>query len=205
MEVLLDGGGDLRDQADAFERTMLSMETQLRRAQTAAEEARAKAEVDIADAKRERETFKAESRAASQRETSAMRTEIDALKLSLGDSNSSDALVQSAAALAAAKAALAATEQRLADQEAHDAETIADLRTRLNEKKRECDDFVGVGGEVTDLTPAQHKEFQALEHQVERLTTAILRLDETIMVLRDGAHQERLFNQRTKVHESPND
>ena len=131
----------LRDQADAFERTMLSMETQLRRAQTAAEEARAKAEVDIADAKRERETFKAESRAASQRETSAMRTEIDALKLSLGDSNSSDALVQSAAALAAAKAALAATEQRLADQEAHDAETIADLRTRLNEKKRECDEF----------------------------------------------------------------
>ena len=131
----------LRDQADAFERTMLSMETQLRRAQTAAEEARAKAEVEIADAKRERETFKAESRAASQRETSAMRTEIDALKLSLGDSNSSDALVQSAAALAAAKAALAATEQRLADQEAHDAETIADLRTRLNEKKRECDEF----------------------------------------------------------------
>ena len=131
----------LRDQADAFERTMLSMETQLRRAQTAAEEARAKAEVDIADAKRERETFKAESRAASQRETSAMRTEIDALKLSLGDSNSSDALVQSAAALAAAKAALAATEQRLADQESHDAETIADLRTRLNEKKRECDEF----------------------------------------------------------------
>ena len=131
----------LRDQADAFERTMLSMETQLRRAQTAAEEARAKAEVEVADAKRERETFKAESRAASQRETSAMRTEIDALKLSLGDSNSSDALVQSAAALAAAKAALAATEQRLADQEAHDAETIADLRTRLNEKKRECDEF----------------------------------------------------------------
>ena len=131
----------LRDQADAFERTMLSMETQLRRAQTAAEEARANAEVEIADAKRERETFKAESRAASQRETSAMRTEIDALKLSLGDSNSSDALVQSAAALAAAKAALAATEQRLADQEAHDAETIADLRTRLNEKKRECDEF----------------------------------------------------------------
>jgi hypothetical protein len=131
----------LRDQADAFERTMLSMETQLRRAQTAAEEARANAEVEIADAKRERETFKAESRAASQRETSAMRTEIDALKLSLGDSNSSDALVQSAAALAAAKAALAATEQRLADQESHDAETIADLRTRLNEKKRECDEF----------------------------------------------------------------
>ena len=32
----------LRDQADAFERTMLSMEEQLRRAQTAAEEARAR-------------------------------------------------------------------------------------------------------------------------------------------------------------------
>jgi hypothetical protein len=79
------------------------------------------------------------------------------------------------------------------------------LLTKREEKKRECDDFVGVGGEVTDLTPAQHKEFQALEHQVERLTTAILRLDETIMVLRDGAHQERLFIQRTKVHESPND
>ena len=55
-----------------------------------------------------------------------MRAEIDALKLSLGDSNPSDALVQSASALAAAKAALAATEQRRADQEAHDADTIAD-------------------------------------------------------------------------------
>ena len=130
----------LRDQADAFERTMLSMEEQLRRAQTAAEEARARAEKEIADARRERETFAAESRAREQRETSAMRAEIDALKLSLGDSNSSDALVQSASALAAAKAALAATEQRLADQEAHDAETIADLRVRLNEKQRELDE-----------------------------------------------------------------
>ena len=130
----------LRDQADAFERTMLSMEEQLRRAQTAAEEARARAETEIADARRERETFAAESRAREQRETSAMRAEIDALKLSLGDSNSSDALVQSASALAAAKAALAATEQRLADQEAHDAETIADLRVRLNEKQRELDE-----------------------------------------------------------------
>ena len=130
----------LRDQADAFERTMLSMEEQLRRAQTAAEEARARAEKDIAAARRERETFAAESRAREQRETSAMRAEIDALKLSLGDSNSSDALVQSASALAAAKAALAATEQRLADQEAHDADTIADLRARLNEKQRELDE-----------------------------------------------------------------
>ena len=129
----------LRDQADAFERTMLSMEEQLRRAQTAAEEARARAEKEIAAARRERETFAAESRAREQRETSAMRAEIDALKLSLGDSNSSDALVQSASALAAAKAALAATEQRLADQEAHDADTIADLRARLNEKQRELD------------------------------------------------------------------
>ena len=130
----------LRDQADAFERTMLSMEEQLRRAQTAAEEARARAEKEIADARRERETFAAESRAREQRETSAMRAEIDALKLSLGDSNSSDALVQSASALAAAKAALAATEQRLADQESHDADTIADLRARLNEKQRELDE-----------------------------------------------------------------
>ena len=130
----------LRDQADAFERTMLSMEEQLRRAQTAAEEARARAEKDIAAARRERETFAAESRAREQRETSAMRAEIDALKLSLGDSNSSDALVQSASALAAAKAALAATEQRLADQESHDADTIADLRARLNEKQRELDE-----------------------------------------------------------------
>ena len=130
----------LRDQADAFERTMLSMEEQLRRAQTAAEEARARAEKEIAAARRERETFAAESRAREQRETSAMRAEIDALKLSLGDSNSSDALVQSASALAAAKAALAATEQRLADQEAHDADTIADLRARLNEKQRELDE-----------------------------------------------------------------
>ena len=130
----------LRDQADAFERTMLSMEEQLRRAQTAAEEARARAETEIADARRERETFAAESRAREQRETSAMRAEIDALKLSLGDSNSSDALVQSASALAAAKAALAATEQRLADQESHDADTIADLRARLNEKQRELDE-----------------------------------------------------------------
>ena len=130
----------LRDQADAFERTMLSMEEQLRRAQTAAEEARARAEKEIAAARRERETFAAESRAREQRETSAMRAEIDALKLSLGDSNSSDALVQSASALAAAKAALAATEQRLADQESHDADTIADLRARLNEKQRELDE-----------------------------------------------------------------
>ena len=39
-----------------------------RRAQTAAEEARARAEKEIADARRERETFAAESRAREQRE-----------------------------------------------------------------------------------------------------------------------------------------
>ena len=134
----------LRDQADAFERTMLSMEEQLRRAQTAAEEARARAEKEIAAARRERETFAAESRAREQRETSAMRAEIDALKLSLGDSNSSDALVQSASALAA-------TEQRLADQESHDADTIADLRARLNEKQRELDEVRQATAELNRL------------------------------------------------------
>jgi DNA-directed RNA polymerase III subunit RPC3 len=40
------------------------------------------------------------------------------------------------------------------------------LLQKRDDRRRECEEFVGVGGEVEDLTADQHKQYQALEAQV---------------------------------------
>mmetsp|Transcript_48439 Transcript_48439/g.110342 ORF Transcript_48439/g.110342 Transcript_48439/m.110342 type:complete len:521 (+) Transcript_48439:42-1604(+) len=77
--------------------------------------------------------------------------------------------------------------------------TIWVLLAKREDKKRACDDFIGVGGEVSDLTPSQLKQYQALEHTVERLTAAVLRLDETVMIMRDAESQQSMLDLRNRV------
>lgn len=68
--------------------------------------------------------------------------------------------------------------------------TLAHLLQKREEKRVECEEFLGVGGEVGDLTAPQLKRYQALEAAGEKLNSAILRLDETLMVLRDATALE---------------
>mmetsp|Transcript_45103 Transcript_45103/g.142015 ORF Transcript_45103/g.142015 Transcript_45103/m.142015 type:complete len:84 (-) Transcript_45103:1165-1416(-) len=77
--------------------------------------------------------------------------------------------------------------------------TINFLLLKREEKKRECENFIGVGGEVSDLTDKQMKKYQALVQQMERVNTAILRLDETIMVMVDANKIEALEETRARM------
>ena len=69
---------------------------------------------------------------------------------------------------------------------------MALLLQKREDCRRECEDFVGLGGEVSDLNPAQQKEYQALEAQQERLNAAILRLDETLALVTDAADIDQI-------------
>ena len=68
---------------------------------------------------------------------------------------------------------------------------MALLLQKREDCRRECENFVGLGGEVSDLNPAQ-KEYQALEAQQERLNAAILRLDETLALVTDAADIDQI-------------
>ena len=101
-------------------------------------------------------------------------------------------------------------------------------------RRVQCEDFVGVGGEVSDLLATQQKEYQvthshslalsfypqvppflsatalahayadafvytqALEAQVDRLNAAILRLDETLLLVSDATAIDRIEDAKCK-------
>ncbi len=75
---------------------------------------------------------------------------------------------------------------------------MALLLQKREERRRDCEDFVGLGGEVSDLNPSQQKEYQALEAQVDRLNAAILRLDETLSLVTDATTIEKIQDAKCK-------
>jgi DNA-directed RNA polymerase III subunit RPC3 len=75
---------------------------------------------------------------------------------------------------------------------------MALLLHKRQDRRRECEDFVGLGGEVSDLNPAQQKEYQALEAQLERLNAAILRLDETLALVTDATAIDKIEEEKCK-------
>ena len=59
------------------------------------------------------------------------------------------------------------------------------LLLKREEKRMEGEELIGVGGDVSDLAaaPAQMQQYTALQAAIERLDQAILRLDETLLLL----------------------
>jgi len=65
--------------------------------------------------------------------------------------------------------------------------TMHEMLLKREEKRQQSEDLVGIGGEVRDLdaAPAQKQQYHALQIAVERLELAVLRLDETLLLLSD--------------------
>jgi len=63
------------------------------------------------------------------------------------------------------------------------------LLQKREEKRQESEELIGVGGEVSDLAaaPAQMQQYNALQTSIERLEQAVLRIDETLLLLADDA------------------
>lgn len=59
------------------------------------------------------------------------------------------------------------------------------LLLNREEKRIESDDLIGVGGDVSDLVaaPTQMQQYNNLQTSIERLEQAVLRLDETLLML----------------------
>mmetsp|Transcript_40064 Transcript_40064/g.100254 ORF Transcript_40064/g.100254 Transcript_40064/m.100254 type:complete len:515 (-) Transcript_40064:152-1696(-) len=66
--------------------------------------------------------------------------------------------------------------------------TMHEMLLKREEKRQQSEDVVGIGGEVRDLdaAPAQKQQYHALQIAIERLELAVLRLDETLLLLSDS-------------------
>jgi hypothetical protein len=63
--------------------------------------------------------------------------------------------------------------------------TMHELLLKREEKRQESEELIGVGGDISDLdaAPVQKQQYQSLQAAIERLELAILRLDETLLLL----------------------